>query len=419
MTDRFIAFDIEMPGQREMRISAIGITVIENGEICDKIYYLVNPETKFDPYVIKLIGITPEMVENEPAFPEIWEKIKDVMSSGVLVAHGACGDIKAVCECLKHYGIEWCDKVSYLCTCDIALDCYRCLESHSLDALCEHIGFDLNHHNALSDSEGCARLLLDYMENGVDLEKYLCKFDVNACCKVRKTTARKRKSVEEKIRAALLCAADERLQKSVSARLGLPTESVLGVREDKQRFFANRLIKANKSYEYLKALPHLYLEENNIHAILLSQKRKYSVTVSLIERFLPFVDNEETCALIKPKIFRARQEELTQKIAEWISADHVYTKVFGINMMQEFFLQEEYLEQWFALLCAETSGEQVFKKRKAQFFAKALLAYEEQTVSFLKEEQLDRWTHNMAVQIAAYTKGVDEEKRQTLCALRR
>ena len=49
MTERYIAFDLEMPGQHEPRISAVGITVIENRKITDKLYYLVNPETEFDP----------------------------------------------------------------------------------------------------------------------------------------------------------------------------------------------------------------------------------------------------------------------------------------------------------------------------------------------------------------------------------
>ena len=49
MRDRVIAFDIEMPGQKEMRLSALGITVIDKGTITDKYFYLINPETEFDP----------------------------------------------------------------------------------------------------------------------------------------------------------------------------------------------------------------------------------------------------------------------------------------------------------------------------------------------------------------------------------
>ena len=45
---RFIVFDVETPNYQNNRMSAIGITVIENGEIVDDYYSLVDPETHFD-----------------------------------------------------------------------------------------------------------------------------------------------------------------------------------------------------------------------------------------------------------------------------------------------------------------------------------------------------------------------------------
>ena len=44
MTERYIAFDVETPNCANDRMSAIGITVIEDGVIVDDFYSLVNPE---------------------------------------------------------------------------------------------------------------------------------------------------------------------------------------------------------------------------------------------------------------------------------------------------------------------------------------------------------------------------------------
>lgn len=41
MRNPYIAFDVETPNAANSRISAIGITVIENGEVVDDIYTLV------------------------------------------------------------------------------------------------------------------------------------------------------------------------------------------------------------------------------------------------------------------------------------------------------------------------------------------------------------------------------------------
>jgi DNA polymerase III epsilon subunit-like protein len=36
MTDRYIVFDVETPNSRNNRMSAIGISIIENGEIIER-----------------------------------------------------------------------------------------------------------------------------------------------------------------------------------------------------------------------------------------------------------------------------------------------------------------------------------------------------------------------------------------------
>ena len=52
---RFIVFDVETPNHLSDRMRAIGITVIEDGTIKDGFYSLVNPETYFDYFNIRLI----------------------------------------------------------------------------------------------------------------------------------------------------------------------------------------------------------------------------------------------------------------------------------------------------------------------------------------------------------------------------
>ena len=59
MTERYIAFDVETPNYANNRMSAIGVSVIEDGTIVDEFYSLVNPEARFDRFNIDLTGITP------------------------------------------------------------------------------------------------------------------------------------------------------------------------------------------------------------------------------------------------------------------------------------------------------------------------------------------------------------------------
>lgn len=89
MTGRYIAFDVETPNSANNRMSAIGVTVVERGEVVEQYDYLVNPETRFASFNVALTGITPEMVADKPIFPQLWRELEPVFSSGLLVAHNA------------------------------------------------------------------------------------------------------------------------------------------------------------------------------------------------------------------------------------------------------------------------------------------------------------------------------------------
>ena len=56
---KYIAFDVETPNSLNNRMSAIGITVIEDGAITKEFYSLVDPEQELAPFIIALTGITP------------------------------------------------------------------------------------------------------------------------------------------------------------------------------------------------------------------------------------------------------------------------------------------------------------------------------------------------------------------------
>ena len=134
---RFIAFDVETPNRLSNRMSAIGITVIENGEITDESYSPVNPETYFDYFNIQLTGISEETVRNAPVFPEVWSQIEPMMSSGLLVAHNAVFDMGVLKKFLSDYGIEWKPYVRYMCTVQMGRRVLPGM-SHKLNVLCDY-----------------------------------------------------------------------------------------------------------------------------------------------------------------------------------------------------------------------------------------------------------------------------------------
>ena len=174
---RFVAFDVETPNYRNDRISAIGVTVVEDGVITDEFYSLVDPETYFDYFNTRLTGISEETVWNAPTFPEIWPRLEPLMSEGLLVAHNAPFDTAVLRKCLQHYGIEWKPYARYVCTVQMGRRLHKGM-GHRLNELCDYYGICLDHHNAGSDSRACAEILLRYLDSGADIRQFIrtCSF---------------------------------------------------------------------------------------------------------------------------------------------------------------------------------------------------------------------------------------------------
>ncbi len=172
---RFVVFDVETPNRMNNRMSAIGITVIEDGVITEEFFSLVNPEQGFDYFNVQLTGIDEEKVADAPTFPELWEKIEPIMSSGLLVAHNAVFDLGVLKKCLRGYDIEWKPYVRYLCTVQMGKRMLPGMK-HNLNILCEYYGIALDHHQADSDSHACAEILLRYLEDGAELKNHFRTF---------------------------------------------------------------------------------------------------------------------------------------------------------------------------------------------------------------------------------------------------
>lgn len=172
---RYIIFDVETPNRYNDRMSAIGISVVEDGKIVKEWFSYVNPEEPFDDFNTQLTGISAETVADAPTFPELWKQIEGMMGSGILVAHNAPFDMGVLKKCLEDYGVRWAERTRYICTVQIGRRELPGMK-HGLDAMCGYYGIELDHHKADSDSHAAAEILLRYMEDGVAMEKYVRTF---------------------------------------------------------------------------------------------------------------------------------------------------------------------------------------------------------------------------------------------------
>ena len=74
------------------------------------------------------------------------------------------------------------------------------------------------------------------------------------------------KQVEKRIRQKLLELKDDKNQKFLEKLIpNIPANTILGIKTPVLRAFSRELAKDKNNFEFIKCLPHKYLEENTLH----------------------------------------------------------------------------------------------------------------------------------------------------------
>ena len=161
----FIAIDFETATSQRTSVCSLGICEVENNKVIRRDSMLIRPEPPdFNPYNIKIHGITPEMVADKPNFAMIWKHIKPILDGKLVIAHNASFDINVLCRTLDSFNIEY-PTFDYLCTVKLSQKAYPELESHKLNALAEAFGICFSHHDACDDAYVCAQVLLHIIKD--------------------------------------------------------------------------------------------------------------------------------------------------------------------------------------------------------------------------------------------------------------
>jgi len=188
----------------------------------------------------------------------------------------------------------------------------------------------------------------------------------------------------------------------------------IGVRTPELRKYAKQLAKREDIEEFLHSLPHKYFDENQLHAFIVSEIKDFKSCVDRVNEFLPYVDNWATCDQLSPKVFKKNHKELIAYIKEWLESDKVYTVRFGIGMLMEHFLDEDFDISYLETVSNIRSDEYYVNMMIAWYFATALAKQYESVIPFIEKRSLDIWTHNKAIQKAVESLRISDEKKEYL-----
>lgn len=202
----------------------------------------------------------------------------------------------------------------------------------------------------------------------------------------------------------------------------IPNKSIdgmIGVRTTDLRKLAKHLVK-EKSYSlFLNDLPHKYFDEYQLHAFIISDLKDYDECISYLNKFLPFVDNWATCDQMSPKVFKKYHTELLEQIKVWIKSEHAYTIRFGIGMLMQHFLDDDFNKEYLKWVSNIKSDEYYVNMMIAWYFATALAKQYKDTIPYLEKNKLDIWTHNKTIQKSIESYRITDIQKEYLKSLKR
>lgn len=195
-------------------------------------------------------------------------------------------------------------------------------------------------------------------------------------------------------------------------------ERIIGVRTAEVRKLAGKLKTHPQIGDFLRELPHLYYDENNLHAFLVAQIGDYNACVREICRFLPYVDNWATCDMLRPKCFAQHKEELLKEIRVWLASPHPYTVRFGLEMLMLHYLDGVFRPEYLCWASEIVSAAYYVHMMQAWFFAEALVRQYDHAIVYIRERRLPVWVHNKTIQKAIESYRVTGAQKEYLKSLR-
>ncbi|BDS50684.1 3'-5' exonuclease [Rhodoluna lacicola] len=158
----FTAIDFETANGSPASPCAVGLVRVRDGKIAESLAFLIQPPVPHDWFHagnIKVHGIRPSDVDGAATAAEALALMLGFIGTDTLIAHNAPFDMGVLRSTAAHIGVDL-PALRYACSLAISRKTYN-LESYRLNSVAYAVGHEeFNHHDALADSDACARIIL-------------------------------------------------------------------------------------------------------------------------------------------------------------------------------------------------------------------------------------------------------------------
>lgn len=226
--------------------------------------------------------------------------------------------------------------------------------------------------------------------------------------------------MEKTLRERILELADEEYRQFHSA-LVPGTDNILGVRLPKLRELAKELAKGDW-HDYISRAQDDYYEEIMLQGLVIGYvKTDIEEILHYVAAFVPKIKNWGVCdsfcnSLKVTKLHRSRVWEFLQP---YLLSREEFELRFGIVMLLNFYIEDEYIDWVLPLLDGAKHEGYYVKMAVAWAISICFVKYPEKTMDYLKNNTLENFTYNKALQKITESFRVDKDTKALIRSMKR
>ena len=175
--------------------------------------------------------------------------------------------------------------------------------------------------------------------------------------------------------------------------------NIIGIRIPILKSIAKQISKGNYQ-DFLKLAGTHYYEEKLIYGLIITNLKNNTEVSNYLELFIPKIDNWATCDTVAAalKIVKKHKSYYYDYIKNQISSNNPWLKRFCFVLLLDYYIEEPYLTEIFNL-CEKYNDDNYYVNMAiAWLISICYIKYPNTTITFLKNNQLNKFTHNKAIQ---------------------
>lgn len=224
----------------------------------------------------------------------------------------------------------------------------------------------------------------------------------------------------DQIREKIFELADEKY-KEFHSGLCPNTNNIVGVRVPVLRNYAKELSRGDFR-KYLANAKDEYYEEVMLQGMVIGlAKMELEERLEYITKFVPKIDNWAICDVFcaSLKFVNKNKEEVWKFVGQYLKSNKEFEIRFGVVMLLDFYITEDYIDRVIKILNEIKHEGYYVKMAVAWAISICYIKFPKETMELLRNNELDDFTYNKALQKIIESYRVSEEDKKMIRTMKK